>query len=116
MPPGVAERTVFWRMTRVARAVFASGPGLRAPEKDLSMPEPMSHPPSAMERPAPVAGGNVPARRMQAVVGAGVLLTAGALAVCALDITSRARYGGRHPNFMHWLLAAVRLPLSLIYI
>ena len=71
------------------------------------MPETMSHPPSAMERPAPVAGGNVPARRMQAVVGAGVLLTAGALAVGALDIPSNAGYGGVGPNFLPWLVAAV---------
>ena len=60
-----------------------------------------------MERPAPVAGGNVPARRMQAVVGAGVLLTAGALAVGALDIPSSAGYGGVGPNFLPWLVAAV---------
>lgn len=57
--------------------------------------------------PAPGVASNVPAVGMQTVVGAGVLLTAGALAVGALDIPSNAGYGGVGPNFLPWLVAAV---------
>ena len=57
--------------------------------------------------PAPAVTSNVPAVGMQTVVGAGVLLTAGALAVGALDIPSNAGYGGVGPNFLPWLVAVV---------
>ena len=60
-----------------------------------------------MERPAPVAGGNVPATRMQTVVAVGVLLTAAALALGAIDIPSNAGYSGVGPNFLPWLVAGV---------
>lgn len=47
------------------------------------------------------------ATRAQVAVGAGVLLTAAALAVGAIDIPSNAGYGGVGPNFLPWLVAAV---------
>ncbi|MFZ2856791.1 tripartite tricarboxylate transporter TctB family protein [Acidovorax sp.] len=55
----------------------------------------------------PGIASNLPAMRMQTVVGAGVLLTALALALGALDIPSNAGYGGVGPNFLPWLVAAV---------
>ena len=55
----------------------------------------------------PPGPGNVPAARMQAVVGAGVLLTAAALAWGAISIPSNSGYGGVGPNFLPWLVAAV---------
>lgn len=55
----------------------------------------------------PHAASNVPAARMQTVAGAGVVLTALALAVGALDIPSNAGYGGVGPNFLPWLVALV---------
>ena len=44
---------------------------------------------------------------MQTVVSAGVLLTAVALALGAIDIPSNAGYGGVGPNFLPWLVAGV---------
>ncbi|WP_026435957.1 tripartite tricarboxylate transporter TctB family protein [Acidovorax sp. JHL-9] len=64
---------------------------------------PLSSDPGAM----PGIASNLPAVRMQTVVGAGVLLTALALALGALDIPSNAGYGGVGPNFLPWLVAAV---------
>ena len=43
----------------------------------------------------------------QTLVGAGVLLTALALAAGAISIPSAAGYGGIGPNFLPWLVAAV---------
>ncbi|MCM2347417.1 MAG: tripartite tricarboxylate transporter TctB family protein [Acidovorax soli] len=64
---------------------------------------PLSSDPGA----TPGIASNLPAMRMQTVVGAGVLLTALALALGALDIPSNAGYGGVGPNFLPWLVAAV---------
>lgn len=51
--------------------------------------------------------GTVPAARTQAIVGAGVVLTAGALAFGALDIPANSGYGGVGPNFLPWLVSLV---------
>jgi len=67
-------------------------------EPIVSLPEPGLHAPGT---------GTVPAARAQALVGAGVLVTAGALAVGALQIPGDAGYGGVGPNFLPWLVAAV---------
>ena len=42
---------------------------------------------------------------MQTVVAVGVLLTAAALALGAIDIPANAGYGGVGPNFLPWLVA-----------
>ena len=55
----------------------------------------------------PGVANNLQATRMQTVVSAGVLLTAAALALGAIDIPSNAGYGGVGPNFLPWLVAAV---------
>ena len=47
-----------------------------------------------------------PLHRAEAVVGAGVLLVALALAAGALRIPGNAGYGGVGPNFLPWLTAA----------
>ena len=44
---------------------------------------------------------------MQTVVAVGVLLTAAALALGAIDIPSNAGYSGVGPNFLPWLVAGV---------
>ena len=64
-------------------------------------------PPSSEPGAVPRVVGTVPAMRMQTVVAAGVLLTALALALGAIDIPSNAGYGGVGPNFLPWLVAAV---------
>ena len=55
----------------------------------------------------PGVANNLQATRMQTVVAVGVLLTAAALALGAIDIPSSAGYGGVGPNFLPWLVAAV---------
>ena len=55
----------------------------------------------------PGVANNLQATRMQTVVSAGVLLTAAALALGAIDIPSNAGYSGVGPNFLPWLVAAV---------
>jgi putative tricarboxylic transport membrane protein len=55
----------------------------------------------------PGGASNMQAMRMQTVVSAGVLLTAVALALGAIDIPSNAGYGGVGPDFLPWLVAAV---------
>lgn len=50
---------------------------------------------------------NVPSKRAQTIVGAGVLLVAVGLAVGALQIPSDSGYGGVGPNFLPWLCAIV---------
>lgn len=55
----------------------------------------------------PGVANNLQATRMQTVVAVGVLLTAAALALGAIDIPSNAGYGGVGPNFLPWLVAAV---------
>lgn len=62
---------------------------------------------SAVPDSAPDADSTVPGAHAQTVVGVGVLLTAIALALGALDIPSNAGYGGVGPNFLPWLVAAV---------
>lgn len=44
--------------------------------------------------------------RLQLLVGAGVIVLAGLVALGALDIPSAAGYGGVGPNFLPWLVAA----------
>lgn len=61
-------------------------------------PQPGAHAPGT---------GTVPAARAQALVGAGVLLVAAALAAGALQIPADSGYGGVGPNFLPWLVAAV---------
>ena len=51
--------------------------------------------------------GTVPSSRAQILVGAGVLLTAAALAFGALQIPGDSGYGGVGPNFLPWLVSAV---------
>ena len=55
----------------------------------------------------PGVANNLQATRMQTVVAVGVLLTAAALALGAIDIPSNAGYSGVGPNFLPWLVAAV---------
>ena len=55
----------------------------------------------------PGVASNLQATRMQTVVAAGVLLTAAALALGAIDIPSNAGYSGVGPNFLPWLVAGV---------
>ena len=55
----------------------------------------------------PGVANNMQATRMQTVVAVGVLLTAAALALGAIDIPSNAGYSGVGPNFLPWLVAAV---------
>ena len=55
----------------------------------------------------PPADSTVPPARLQAVVGAGVLLVAGALAFGAIGIPSSSGYSGVGPNFLPWLTAVV---------
>ena len=55
----------------------------------------------------PGVASNLQATRMQTVVAAGVLLTAAALALGAIDIPANAGYGGVGPNFLPWLVAGV---------
>ncbi|RGE45012.1 tripartite tricarboxylate transporter TctB family protein [Comamonas testosteroni] len=50
---------------------------------------------------------NVPSSKGQTIVGAGVLLVAGALAVGALQIPGDSGYGGVGPNFLPWVCAIV---------
>ncbi len=47
-----------------------------------------------------------PSTRLQAVVGAGVMLVALGLAAGAISIPSAAGYAGVGPNFLPWLVAA----------
>lgn len=49
----------------------------------------------------------VPGARMQAAVGAAVVLIAGGLAFGAVSIPSNAGYGGVGPSFLPWLVAGV---------
>lgn len=55
----------------------------------------------------PGVANNLQATRMQTVVAVGVLLTAAALALGAIDIPSNANYSGVGPNFLPWLVAGV---------
>ena len=55
----------------------------------------------------PGVANNLQATRMQTVVAVGVLLTAAALALGAIDIPSNAGYSGVGPNFLPWLVAGV---------
>ena len=55
----------------------------------------------------PGVANNMQATRMQTVVAVGVLLTAAALALGAIDIPSNAGYSGVGPNFLPWLVAGV---------
>ena len=55
----------------------------------------------------PGVANSLQATRMQTVVAVGVLLTAAALALGAIDIPSNAGYGGVGPNFLPWLVAGV---------
>ena len=55
----------------------------------------------------PGVASNLQATRMQTVVAVGVLLTAAALALGAIDIPSNAGYSGVGPNFLPWLVAGV---------
>ena len=55
----------------------------------------------------PGVANSLQATRMQTVVAVGVLLTAAALALGAIDIPSNAGYSGVGPNFLPWLVAAV---------
>ena len=56
---------------------------------------------------APDSDSTVPPAGLQAAVGAGVLLVAGALAFGAIGIPSSSGYSGVGPNFLPWLTAAV---------
>ncbi len=47
-----------------------------------------------------------PSKRLQTVVGAGVILVALGLAAGAIGIPSNAGYAGVGPNFLPWLVAA----------
>jgi len=69
------------------------------------MPEPIVSPSSPPSMDA--AAGAAPGARLQAAVGAAVVLTAAALAFGALSIPSNAGYGGVGPNFLPWLVAVV---------
>lgn len=55
----------------------------------------------------PGVANSLQATRMQTVVAVGVLLTAAALALGAIDIPSNAGYSGVGPNFLPWLVAGV---------
>ena len=55
----------------------------------------------------PGVANNLQATRMQTVVAVGVLLTAAALALGAIDIPSNAGYSGVGPNFLPWMVAGV---------
>ena len=55
----------------------------------------------------PGVANSLKATRMQTVVAVGVLLTAAALALGAIDIPSNAGYSGVGPNFLPWLVAGV---------
>ena len=55
----------------------------------------------------PGVANSLQATRMQTVVAVGVLLTAAALALGAVDIPSNAGYSGVGPNFLPWLVAGV---------
>lgn len=57
--------------------------------------------------PQPGSHASGAAARAQAIVGAGVLLIAGALAAGAIQIPANAGYGGVGPNFLPWFVAAV---------
>ena len=50
---------------------------------------------------------NVPSKKAQTIVGAGVLLVAAGLAFGALQIPSDSGYGGVGPNFLPWVCAVV---------
>ena len=50
---------------------------------------------------------HTPTTRAQTLVGAGVLLTALALAAGALSIPAAAGYGGVGPNFLPWMVSGV---------
>ena len=50
---------------------------------------------------------NVPSKKAQTIVGAGVLLVAAGLAFGALQIPSDSGYGGVGPNFFPWVCAVV---------
>lgn len=75
-------------------------------DEDTSMSEPIASSPPSLAEPDP-GPSTVPGTRMQAAVGAAVVLIAGGLAFGAVSIPSNAGYGGVGPSFLPWLVAGV---------